>query len=76
MFFIILWNFNKIPWTVLELCPGQENLIKGNNKKVSKAELWFLYTALPFNVFYPFIQQNLLNSFGIIPWARKFNKGK
>ena len=56
-------NLNKIPSTVLELCPEQENLIQGNNSKRKQGRVKVLYTALSLNVFYPFIkfQQNHLN---------------
>ena len=54
-------NLNLFPSTFLELCHGQENLIKGFKK--SKQD-----TALSLNALFHFMkfQQKPLNSFGVM----------
>ena len=65
-------------YEILELCSGQENLIKGNNSKSKQHRVIVLVHCTFSQCSLSFYEVSIkpFNTFSIIPRTRKFNKGK
>jgi hypothetical protein len=63
---------------IFKICSRQQKVTMGKTFKWVKKELWFLCTALPFNILDHWIKLYWIptSSFQVMLWTRKSNKGQ